>query len=508
MQIYRFRNILSAFFCFFFSHFVFAISVVQTEFEMLLPRSFQQNLIEQEWDTLQKEVFHLTMPIADQTYDTPDVKVFLTGLQIDVQSKLEKPGIGSEGESILLRSRKLEGSLHIQTVNIDQWIEREVGGVIGRFRVQARCDGVVVGLKPGKAALTMKLSPVFDGAVLRANVDDANLTWDQDAWEITALQCSGAQGLDEIIKQEVLKLTSDPKIVAEKKDLLMQYVRDYVSAKSLDLSKPRTLVTARPDIKMSMSITDFTGTEANARVRGLLRADFTRDKSNEEVNLKLGNGSIGSGNTAMLRVPEEFVLAVAKKAYAGNSWVEKVYSTNIPGFSALTKSRFTQFFVWRALMDYPKTAKFLFEVYSPKNISMTGSNLTYDVKAPLYAKMYAPKNGDYIPFMNFYAPLTSKVKLSLSKGIATAKFTNFDMDLKEGWDPSYVAKYYPNKTFDGETIRKHIVQAAEGKSLSYTIPTIPVADDVSLKVQKVQSLKGGDLVLYLKMPSKSAPTPK
>ena len=194
MQIHRFRLLLLALICFFLSRVVFASSVVQTEFEMLLPRSFQQDLIEKEWDTLQKQEFKLNWALPDQTFDTPDVKVFMTGLKLDLNTRLQKPNIGGSGETVLLESRGLESNLFIQSVAIDQYIERDIGGVIGRFRVQAKCEGVNLHLKPGKATLTMQLSRVFDGAILRAQVDDANLTWTPDAWEITAMKCSGAEG--------------------------------------------------------------------------------------------------------------------------------------------------------------------------------------------------------------------------------------------------------------------------------------------------------------------------
>ncbi|MBS1972492.1 MAG: hypothetical protein JSU04_19455 [Bdellovibrionales bacterium] len=507
MQIHRFRLLLLALICFFLSRVVFASSVVQTEFEMLLPRSFQQDLIEKEWDTLQKQEFKLNWALPDQTFDTPDVKVFMTGLKLDLNTRLQKPNIGGSGETVLLESRGLESNLFIQSVAIDQYIERDIGGVIGRFRVQAKCEGVNLHLKPGKATLTMQLSPVFDGAILRAQVDDANLTWTPDAWEITAMKCSGAEGFEDIVRDEIHQRTGDASIVTSQKATLMQYVRDYVGSHSLDLSKPRSLITARPDIKVSMSVTDFSGTEKNAVVHGLFRVEFTRLKSNDQKNLRLSKDSLGSNSSPVIRVPEDFVLEVAKQAYAGNTWSEKVYSTDIPGFQTLMKSRFTQFFVWRELMDYPKSAKFLFEVYSPKNISISGAHLSYDVKAPLYAKMYAPRAGESVPFMNFSVPLTSNVKLSLNDGKIAAKFTDVTLGLQESWDPSYVAKYSPSKTFATETIRKRIQSAAQGASLNYTLPSIPVADDVSLLVQKVQSTKDGDLVLYLKMPS-SGPTPK
>lgn len=500
MQFHSVKKFFVLSVLFFSACLVHANSVVQTEFEMLLPRSFQQNLIEKVWENLQRDEFHFNWSLPDQTYDTPDVKVLLSGLHLDVKTKLQRPQLGSEGESVLLESRGLEANLTLDSVSIDQYIEREIGGVIGRFRIQARCENVNLHMKPGKAVLTMKLSPVFDRSLLRAQVDDANLSWTPDAWEVGALNCTGAQGFDDIIKEEIAKMTGDASIVTSQKAKLMEFVREYVSSKSLDLSTPRNLVTSRPDIQVSLRVTNFSGTESNAVVRGLLRVVFTQTRSTEQVNLQLGTGGLGSSQTPVLRIPESFVLAVAKQAYAGNSWVERVSSDEIPGFSTLMKSRLTQFFVWRELMNFSKSAKFLFDVYSPKNISVTGRQLSYDVKAPLYAKMYAPKSGKYVPFMNFTVPLESKVKLSLNNGKITSKFTNVALEINEQWDPDYVAKYNPSKKFASSKIESRILSAAEGKTLSYTLPAIPVSDDISLILQRAQSIKDGDLLLYLTEP--------
>lgn len=508
MQIHRFKKLFFVFVSFFIATEVFATSVVQSEFEMLLPRSFQQDLIEQEWSAIQKEEFKFSWMLPDQTFDTPDVKVLLNGIKLDLRTRLQKPAINPGGETLLLESRGLEANLLIQSVAIDQWIEREVGGVIGRFRIQARCEGVQLHMRPGKALLTMQLSPEFDGPLLRAHVDDANLTWTPDAWEITSLNCTGAQGFDDVVRAEISKRTGDASIVTNEKSTLMQYVRDYVSAHFLDLSTPRNLVVARPDIQVSMRVTNFSGTEKNAVVRGFLRVEFTQLRTGDQINLQLGNGSVGSSSSPVLRVPEEFVLELAKQAYAGNTWVKKMYSNEFSGFQSLMKSRFTQFFVWRELTHYPKSAKFLFEIYSPKNISIAGKNLHYALKAPLFAKMSAPRDGEYVPFMNFSVPMTSDVNMSLTNGTFTAKFSDVKLGLQYAWEPSYVEKYHPAKTFAAEKIRERIQSSVQKLSVDYKLPSIPVSDNISFVVQKAQTTKAGDLLLYLQKPVKSVPTPK
>jgi hypothetical protein len=500
MQMSQFRNLIMTLICFFSGRTVFANSVVETEFEMLLPRPFQQNIIEQEWQTLQKNEFKMNWALPDRVYDTPDVKVLLSGLQLNLKTKLQRPNVNPEGESIILDSRDLEADLNIQAVAIDQYIEREIGGVIGRFRIQARCEGVQLHLKTGKGAFAMKLSPVFEGSLIRAHVDDVKLSWTADAWSIKEMKCTGAQGFDEVIKEEVLKLSGDSSVVEQQKAALMEYVQKYVSEQSIDLAKPRDLASARRDIKVSMRISDFVGSEKQAVVHGVFRIEFTKLHQNE-LFLKLSKPSIevNPSTSALIRVPEEFVLTVAKQAFGASSWLKRIYSSQIPGFKSLMQSRFNQFFVWRELITFPQSTEFLFDVYSPKNIEVSGKNLKYQVKAFLQAQMYAPKNGKYIPFMDFTSPFASQVQLSLVQGKVQAKFSDVSLHLQEHWDSSYLGRYDPYRTFDGSTISKRIQKSAEGSATSYALPKIPLTDNLLLQLQKVQkSSQGTDLVFYLK----------
>jgi hypothetical protein len=250
-----------------------------------------------------------------------------------------------------------------------------------------------------------------------------------------------------------------------------------------------------------MRITDFTGSKENALAQGIYRVEFTKLKSQDDIYLKLSKQSFeGSASAgAMIRVPEEFVLAVVKQAFGASSWSKRTYSRQIPGFSALMRSRFAQFFVWPELIKFPKSTEFLFDIYSPKNIEVSGENLKYQVQASLQAQMHAPKQGKYIPFMDFSIPFSSQVQLSVAKGKVAAKFSGVALSLRESWAPSYVEKYHPTRAFARTKINKRIRAAAEGAATSYTLPRIPLTDELSLQVQKVQkAAQGTDLVFYLK----------
>ncbi|WP_413290729.1 hypothetical protein [Bdellovibrio sp. HCB337] len=465
---------------------------------MSVPRSFQQNLIDRVWEALQRDLFHFEWNFDDQVYETPDVKVLLTGIHLELNSRLQKPAVDTGGDSVILQSRDLEATLTINSVSIDQWIEREIGGVIGRFRVQARCQGVSLRMLPGKALFEMRLSPVFEGGRVRARVDDISLTWAQDGWSVSALNCTGAAGFDDIIRAEILKQVADSTLVNKYKAAMIEYVQNYVSRQSFDFSHSKSLDNIRPDIHASIRITRFEGQQENALLRGVIRIVFDRS-SEKDVSLDLTGKSLGSISQTALRLPEQLVPVIAKRAFPAKSWSKRVSSREIPGFSTLMQSRLAQFFVWRELIRFSKSAEFLFDVTNAKALTLSGADLSYKVTNTLNAKMYAPRDGKYVPFMDFIIPVSSDLDVTLADGKLTAKFSNVEIDLKHRWDPTYIERYHPYRTFARDKILESVRDGIrKGTQFSFELPEIPLSDSVQLKVEKVVPQPGSkDLIFYL-----------
>lgn len=506
MQISRIKNLLVILVSFLMAQVSVAASVVESEFEMSVPRTFQQDLIEKVWDGLQKEVFHMDWTFADQTYESGEMKVLLTGLKLDLSSRLQKPAVDSGGDSVVLQSREMEAAFHIGAVSIDQWVERDIGGIIGRFRIQARCENVHLRMQPGKAVFALKLSPVFASGKVSARVDDMELAWAADGWSVNEMSCTGAAGFEDVIRDEILKLTGDSSFMNNYKTAMMAYIQNLVSERSFDFSQPRVLAGLRPDIHASFQVTDFVGQEDGLFLRGRVRVVFDKGSSRDRVFLKLTGQGLSAGSQAgpLIRVPEDFVTALATRGFEPGSWLKRMSSKDIPGFSSLMQSRFSQFFVWRELMRYPKSSRFIFDVVSSQKLSITGKDLRYKIKTSLSAQMYAPRGGNHVPFMDFGIPLTSDVGFSIQDGKVTAKFSKADLDLKATWEPSYVEKYRPYRTFSKDTIVKKIKAGIEGGQMSWLLPEIPLSENLLLKIVKAVPAKdSADLIIYLREASET-----
>ncbi|WP_413582845.1 hypothetical protein [Bdellovibrio sp. HCB288] len=495
------RN-LFVFAAFLFSQQAFSSATVESEFEIVLPKQFQQNLIEEKWKSLANQEFKANWQFPDQTVEAQNgVQVQLKGISVSLNTELEKPGLGSSETQVILKSKELAAQMTIASISVDQWVEQTVGGITGRFRLVAECPNVVLNMKSGAGSFSVSLNPEINSSKAGGVVQDFSLAWDKEAWSAAAFGCTGAAGFADIVNQQIAQISADSAaFVNPQRTLILSYLNGYVGKYSFDLAKPRQLVSSRSDVNISMIVDSFDDSNSEkALAKGRVIVEFTRAPQAETKKLQLSQEAVnyGTSGQAMIRLPGGFAKELLSRAYAANTWVHQFYSSQVSGLSSVMGSRFMQFFVWPELMDYPKSSKFLFNVYSNQDPVVSGSGLSYQMKVNLLSQMKAPKNGQYVPFMNFVVPFNSGLNLGISNSKASVKFSNTSLDLRYGWDSWYVKYYYPKTRFAASTIESKALSAIAGKTISFQLPAIPLTDGVSLKINKATSLSNSDLLLQL-----------
>ncbi|NUN06193.1 MAG: hypothetical protein HUU57_10570 [Bdellovibrio sp.] len=478
----------------------FSFAQINSEFELVIPRQFQEHLIDDGWETFVGREFQGNWQFSDQQMVSQGVPVQLKGVNLNMRTHLQKPTLGSGGNLLTVVSKGMQAQVHISEVSVDHVVEKEVGGIVGRFRIQALCKDVVLNLTPGLGEFAVAVTPVVGGTTAKVEVQDVNLKWSTGAWKVGALSCTGVQGFEGLISEAVEAISNDSvSFVSSQKENLKKYVSDAIQGTSFDFSKTRRLLVSRPDIQVAMSIAEYRDLgEQGIRARGNLEISFLKAPDKEVQNLKLLKGEDGaSEKQAFLRLPKDFIKEIATQAYAANSWSHQVDSSAIPGFATLMRSRFYQFFVWPALMDFPKHSKFIFDIFSNQNIEIQGEGLNYRMKAPLFARMKAPKGAQMVPFMNFSSYIDTKIALKVIDGKLLTTMTQPALSLNSQWDAGFLSKYSPSKRFSSSLIRDYARDAVAGKTMTFDIPEIPLADTLKLKVRGFAAPSGQDVTLYL-----------
>lgn len=478
----------------------FAKSQIISEFELHLPRQFQEVLITKKWESLMNKEFQGNWQIPDQKTVTDGIPVQMKNISLAVKSFMEKPRLEDPQNALLLTAKDLRAELKLGEVSIDHVIERSVGGIVGRFRVQALCHNVALQLAPDAGNFSLVLNPQVDSTSIGLNVQDVHLSWAPGAWVASEIKCSGAEGFSEVLKKEIERIANDSEsLVSPHLSTIKTKIQESLKDSTYDYTSEKELNVARPDIRIFMLDLKYEnlGTQG-VRMKGNLHVNFLLSKKEDIKNLKLDKSTQVLGAEAQLRLPKDFISEFAMQAYTAETWLHRIVSTKISGFNSLMQSRFSQFFVWPELMSYPRSAQFLFDVNSPTDISIKGGGLKYRLESLLFTRMWAPKNGSYIPFMSFTTPLKNDLFLSVNQGKLNLQFKKVDLALSAKWDPQYLSKYSPSTRFSKSTIRDRLATSLEGLQTNILLPKIPVIEGLSLQINKVLSPVGEDLVVRLK----------
>ncbi len=466
----------------------FSAATVETEFELFLSKSFQSSALAQKWQSLEKDEFHLNWPMSDQVLTVDGVEVALRGLNAKISTQLEQP-VGEIHSQMQISSKSLSASLTISQIFVDQVVERTYGGITGRFRVQADCRNVQVDLKPGQGVFSVLAAPEIGAQTGRAVIKDFMAHWGADSFAVSSLNCTGVEGFADLLSIELKKVAeSGEKFLTPYKDKILTEMNSALGQYVVDFGQKKILNVGRPDIRVWMEVLELKEAPGGSVLKGLLSVEFQRIAAESKERLKLEEEALGSNSGAFLRLPKSFVQVVAAKAFAANSWVEKLKSSQVSGFASLMRSRFLQFFLWPELMNFPKSSVFTFDLYSDQDLKISGGdNLLFGLTSNLLVQMNAPKKTDYVPFMHFAAPFSAQVKLTLSQGQLGAQILNPSLRLASSWNKNYLAKYSPSTRFSSSTVRNAILDALTLEKMQMTIPLLPLTEGLNLQVKSLEA---------------------
>jgi hypothetical protein len=482
----------------------FAKSQIKTEFELVLPKQFQQNLINQKWETFANKEFAKNWQFPNQTLVAQgEIPVQINDIFLQIKTQLKKPAVVDSQTAIELSSQNLQALLTIGDVNVDHVIEREVGGIVGRFRLQASCKNVQLQMKAGEGDFAVILTPTVNSSTAGSEIQSVRLGWKPDAWVVASMQCSGAEGFDTILRAEIQKMAQDSNaFVSPHLAFIKNSVQEELNKITFDFSKEKKVIMSRPDLQVSMTVDQLQDLgSAGAKVRGHFLVDFLKAPDEELKELNLEGEGVANGSLASLRLPKEFLKEAIKRAYAPNTWMYQITSDKISGFSSLMQSRFTQFFVWPELMSYPKNSIFRFDVYSNKALNISGQGMNYNVAGTIYTQMQSPQkiyNGKLAPFMDFTVPLQTPITVDVSNSVLTAKLGGASMKLNAQWNKDYLKNTRGvSQYFSANIIKSRIIDAIAGKTITTALPKIPISEGLSLTIKKARVNAAQDLIIDL-----------
>jgi len=97
---------------------------------------------------------------------------------------------------------------------------------------------------------------------------------------------------------------------------------------------------------------------------------------------------------------------------------------------------------------------------------LSQQSLGFEIQSKLVLDMFAPINGQWEHYLNFYSQVYTPVKLDIDQANLNFNFLKPDLDLTYRFDKEYMSKHKVKKRISTDTLKEHLVDAIDGYEYS------------------------------------------
>ena len=341
----------------------------------------------------------------------------------------------------------------LDQIEVDQVIEREIGGVVVRVHLQANCGPIQIRQPAALADSTFNLSWANGSPV--ATLGSLNLSWAPNTWTFSPFECRGPSGLDTLIRDGVAKFLSEPSSLKPYvESAISENLKSSVDSVLAKLREPLTAGSAKEPVVMRVGslapvatgiIADLTvGTDAKSAplpAAPLPSATVLNTLSTSDPSLV--------GDLSLIQFVVDTKLKSAPAYY-------RFDLQTVDSFHSLMHSRIKQLFVWKQLWKFPEDNPFPFTIFKPKALKLSrGSGSTLTSTVPVQSLIQAYRDKAWYSFVEASGSADTNVTLSVSGGAMKYSTSIQSLKLKAQYSAAY------SKRFDVDQDKKLPVSIVE-----------------------------------------------
>ena len=477
----------------------FAKSQINSEFSIHLPQDFMRKLVDKKWDSLKNQEFTASWQLPDQTVQAREVPVQIHNIVLDVRTQLQKPEIQPDENILRLSSNNLQVQVRVGNVEIDHVVEREIGGVIGRFRIQAQCRDVILNLNKNEGLFSLDVAPQIDKTTVGTRLVGYDLQW-TGGWSTPGFTCTGAKGFEELVQSEVKRVTENWQIfLAPYRQQLQSYIQNYVGKYRVEFNQSMEVpFPGQTGVGLLVQVQELKSLEDGFSLNGAMSLSLKRGSGKADLKLKEEARTVSSDQATLL-LPDKIAEVFLNQLFPARSWSRRFESKDIAPLTNLMQKRWQQYFAWPELLDFAKNVNFIFDLYSDKAFKWKGRGFNYQVQGHVNAWMQAPRDGRYMRFMYFVIPFQAQTEIKIAHGKARLKVYDPSISLQAYWDREYIRNYQANKYIMIKKIEEGLKEGVANQTLDFSmdLPRLPIAEGVELALDKVQRTKSGSFQFLL-----------
>jgi len=459
---------------------------LSSEFKLQLHIGLLDSLIKDFWSSLGRKQ---TIPLSNIQINDP-IPISITGIRANIEYEFSEPQRIERSREWELKSNAISAELHIDNINATQIIEKDIGGIIVRIRLEAECHNIRLSLPQGLSYINTHLRTDINNGQIKISMPFFDANWNEGAWQVQSMTCTGAEGFDQVVANEALKkLSSLHNFNNEIETELSKQLALLSEKSSVLLLAKRELTTDQEYLKISFEPNEvIEGEEDSIEVDGILKFTYPNISKNENIShfFSLTKNDLeliekDPLKSSRLLLPFHTIRGLIMGGYLSGKLNYSMRSYEIPAFQSLMQSRWKQFFAWPDLMRFRKNTTFLFQFLASgppsfENPKTGGAGeITGLLTLPLSARMYAPQNSTYVPYAEFQSMLAGNTKLKLLKNGKVKFQINTDkLKINYRWSQKYLEKYEPSEYIAVGLMSDALKDSLNAEGLELTIPSIPI----------------------------------
>lgn len=389
-------------------------------------------------------------------------------------------------------------TLTIGNFEIHDTVTRDVGGAHLIIHLDGACSNMAVHIPGGQWVVRGKMHWDLNSQAFLVVWEDFNFQMANVVPQVDVGQCKGQPALIRTLHDTIVSITQDQSWM---QDVLKQGVLDWVQS-SLGGLQTELLTERKSDwgehLKLAWQPATLTTLPGGLiRVAGVMVLAKPGSTLGADILVRNYDAQTLSAVTESGYVlPKDFLQHALSYLFVNGELQYRLNSSKLAAFEALMQSRFLQFFVWPDLMSFREQTQFIFDLTSeqaPKlgvGSMLTGGGSSYSFSAPMIAHQWAPASTEYLPYVDFRAPLTGRLTAKIQNGVLSLQTTTQnELNLKAQFRPEFARLRSENTWIATSLLGSRVRDYLNATPFTLAVPSWSLGSGVSLGVRDLQAWK-------------------
>jgi hypothetical protein len=367
----------------------------------------------------------------------------------------------------------------VNQIVTDDVIRPNLPGVDLTIGIKADCQGIRVQHTGDGAQLNGFLSLVDSHNNLRVEVDQLEMVA-PGGWDIHIDKCNGPSGYSDVVKQAILDFLADDQFInsflqnalqSQFDNLVYEFTQELLQEMKLN-PVAHNQINITPD---KVVLDEQTG---QVVLNGKVTSTFAQSPDRQQ-HVPFQIDSLSDRPTGLI-ISTQFIQTLSNQLYRNQFYGYGFRSSEIDGINRLTSSRLYQFFLFPDLMKFPRRSPFYFyaQPRQEPQLHISGQDkqfMWWQVQAQMQVLMYAPHNNQYVPYVNFYSPVSTSMWSTVHAGKLYIGVTRPQMNLSYAWDPQFQAIRRVNPRISINYFERQIQSSIAEQRHNFELPKIELS---------------------------------